>query len=327
MVISWYVNELIKKLHQTYPNKERSGIARVQKRDGYYEVTDIRFPKQSNHWAETEMKDWGLDILLEDIFTQHPEQLVEWKCRLHSHHSMWCFWSWTDEATKTKFNDGNMDYRWSIVTAYSPKWIDYKCALNIFKPVNMEFNIPVTQQEFDVQRYMTIYWQDINAYNTEFHRLEMQRDQALQAEEQPYEPSQEDIQKMLDIFNVEWTEDDIAVVTKLLKKDWEGNRKFRLECINNIFKDEIDILKDKYQMDYFSDKLKELADNIIQYQSPYAYAWYPIGTPTEYKSRSLFDDDMKYNNHTQKGDGLSSLSHYWYERDGPNEASKLSGYL
>ncbi len=48
MRISGYVSELIKKLHELYPSEERSGIARVERRDGYYEVTDIRFPKQSN---------------------------------------------------------------------------------------------------------------------------------------------------------------------------------------------------------------------------------------------------------------------------------------
>jgi len=306
MHISGYVNELIRKLHKKYPNKERSGIARVQKRDGYYEVTDIRFPKQSNMWVETEMKDGWLEALLEDIFTTNPEQLVEWKCWLHSHHSMWCFRSGTDETAKRSFNDGNLDYRWSIVTAYDAKGINYKCALNVFKPVNMEFNIPVKQEPFDLAGYMKAFGWDYETYSRAYKTLENDRDEKLLELQQTYTPNQSDIDQMISIFNVEGTPDDITIITKLLTTERNSSKNLRKNIINDTFADEVEELDSYFEVDYFSSKIKELEDNIIS--SVYNY-----GSPIWYRAPWLFDpEDTKYKNNT--GNPFTHNMH-GYERD------------
>ena len=41
--ISDFCNELVKRLHNKYPNVEWSGIARIEKRRGFYILTDIKF--------------------------------------------------------------------------------------------------------------------------------------------------------------------------------------------------------------------------------------------------------------------------------------------
>jgi hypothetical protein len=111
-----------------------------------------------------------------------------------------------------------MDYRWSIVTAYKGNTINYKCALNVFKPVNMEFNIPVTQEQFDLEHYMKMYGQDYTLYNKQYTTLESQRDLQLEVLANEQEPSDDEMAKLIEIFNVDATEENLSVVYSLLKK-------------------------------------------------------------------------------------------------------------
>jgi hypothetical protein len=309
MVISWYVSKLIDKLHEEYPNKERSGIARVQRREWYYEVTDIRFPKQSNHGTETEMKDWGLEALLEDIFNKTPEQLGEWKCWLHSHHRMSCFWSGTDEATKATFNDGNMDYRWSIVTAYNTKGTDYKCALNVFKPVKVEYNVPVSTWEFDEEKYLQMYGVDMEWYKSQLAQLDATYEARFDEINGDYIPTQEDVNKMLEIFNIEWTPDDIEIINNLLIKQYKQDKWSKISELHTLYKDAVQELQDSYNVDFFSGKLKELKDNIIappysfggNFWQHYAQPDYSVNYGRGRQSPLIPEtpqDDTKYTNHT-----------------------------
>lgn len=311
LVISGYVHELIRKLHQEYPSAERSWIARIEKKDGYYLMSDIRFPKQSNHWAETEMKDWWLEALLEDIFTQSPEQLHEWKCWIHSHHHMWCFWSGTDEAAKRSFNDWATDFRWSVVTAYDKNWPTYKCALNVFKPVNMEFNIPVGNEEFDITEYMRTFWLDYASYERKLKDLEYEYNWGLANLNQTYIPTEADIDSLVQIFNVEWTPEDREVIINLITKDYQSSKKDRKRRLDERYEEAVSDLQEEYQLDFFSDKIKELKDNIIPpilYRAEPRMWWYS-------QTRWLFDqNDTKYVNHTAPKQW--PLSDYlWNDRD------------
>lgn len=290
--ISGYVHGIIEELHNQYPNKERSGIARIEKQANGYEMTDIRFPKQSNHWAETEIKDWWLSELLEEIFNETPEQLGERKCWIHSHHNMWVFRSGTDEAAKRSFNDGNMDYRRSVVTAYDKKGVTYKCALNIFNPVNQEFNIPVSYDEFDIAEYMQMVGQDYTEYNKIKTWLDEQLEIAITNLTENYEPSPQDIMTMISIFNVPGSEEDIAIIKKLLLKDFESRIEARIETLEENYNEELMELNAIFWINYFEDKLKELEDNIIA--PAYSYLWRPE------KAIPLFKEDIKYNNNTAK---------------------------
>lgn len=304
VVISWYVHELIKKLHAQYPNKEWSGIARIQKRNGFHEVTDIRFPKQSNHWAETEMKDGGLESLLEDIFNEHPEQLGERKCWLHSHHSMGCFRSGTDEAAKRSFNDWMQDYRRSIVTAYKGNQISYKCALNVFKPVNIEFDVPVVKQEFDLDSYLQSTMKDYTVYKKAYQQLEAERDKELALANQPYQPTDHEVNVLIDIFNVENTSENRESCADILIKNNKGHNQRAINIANETFEDNVEELLSYFGVVLFSDKLKELEDNIIVPTFP-SYTSYPKGFDDPWKDKDLDkekplfgEDDMKYKNHT-----------------------------
>lgn len=318
VTVSWYVNALIAELHNNYPNTERSGIGRIEKRDGYYEVTDIRFPKQDNSSGETEIKDGGLDDLLEDIFNNNPEQLHERKCWIHSHHTMWCFWSHTDQVAKNSFNDGNLNCRWSIVTAYTDSWnITYKCALNIFKPILAEFDVPVKKEAFDMQWYIKTMWIDYDTYMANYDAIETRRDEALYGIMLWHDATDEDINGLLDIFNVENNEDNVSVCKDLLDKQIKKQIDKAIEIANDEFDKEQEELSEMFGANIFDAKLKELKDNIIP---PKTYAWsgykpaigfdvnkwynpndwYPTHKSKQQSVLDEYDDDIKYNNHTNK---------------------------
>lgn len=327
VVISWYVNELIGRLHNQYPHTERSGIARIEKKQGYYYVSDIRFPKQSNKWAETEISNWWLEEILEDILAKNPEQLWEWKCRLHSHHSMWCFRSGTDEAAKKSFNDGQQDFRWSIVTAYKANSIAYKCALNVFKPINIEFNVPVTQEEFDEGAYLTQTMPDYATYEKAYNQLLLKRNAEIELLNEEYVPAPEEIEALLNIFNVEQTPDNTQACNDLLVKGYKWRRASMLETIDDTFEMEVKELQSFFGWDPFEDKLKELKNNIIaptysywQSQGWWWYSkqyeiWQPVGfgqqlfNPYDFKEKE--EKEMKLKQEMKE----RYFSSYWEDYD------------
>lgn len=274
MVISWYVHWLVQALHEKYPHEERSGIARIEKKEWYYLLSDIRFPKQSNNASESEMSEWAVMELLEDIFDTAPEQLPERKCWIHSHHTMWCFWSHTDEIAKQGFDDGNIDYRWSIVTAYNAKGVDYKCALNVFKPIKAEFNVKVTTEEFDYDEYL--------ANNMEhYHYYQSMKDTLLTEKESEENKiklkywtqifSDESIAEMISIFNVEDNEENRKVCIDLLKKWSKSSMEFELESNEKYYDIKLEELQDECGIDIFGAKLKELEDNIEKPKYNYSF--------------------------------------------------------
>ena len=290
VTISWYVHELIKKLHKKYPHKERSGIAKVERIDGWYMVTDIRFPKQSNSWGETEMKDWWLSELLEDIFNKTPSELDKRKCWIHSHHSMWCFRSGTDETAKRSFNDWATSSRLSIVTAYTSTAITYKCALNVFDPIDKEYNLPILTEEFDLDQYTQAYGISKDNYIKEYDNLSTRYDSEVNKLEQPYTPDQIDVDKLLDIFNLESTDDNVEIVTELLVKERGKTKATKKNKLIDNFNAQADSLNDEFLWQFFTDKLKELEDNIIVNLYPGVQkSWVIIHHPGWISNR-LFDD-------------------------------------
>jgi len=157
-----------------------------------------------------------------------------------------------------------MDYRWSVVTAYDATSVNYKCALNVFKPVNMEFDIPVRNEEFDVKTYMQMYGQDYTQYERAMEKLAKERTEGLTQASIPYEPTAEDIATMITIFNIATTEDNTAVIKSLLIKDSIKAIESRKEDVEEIYEEAVDGVNEAYQLDYFSEKLTELEDSIIK---------------------------------------------------------------
>lgn len=292
MVISWQMNELINKLHSEYPHTEWSGIARIEKRGWYYILTDIRFPKQKNVWTETEMED--LPSLLESIATEHPEQLHEWKCWLHSHHTMWCFRSGTDETTKRSFNDGNLDFRWSIVTAYTNKWPQYKCALNVFKPINIEFNVPVSVEEFNMQEYIKQFMLDTREYDKVLENITTEFNRSMAQYEQPFVASEQEVIALLNIMNVENTQENYDICKILIEKNSKDRIKKLKEYTIQKFEEDKEELLSYFNCDPFAEKLKELKDNIIKPAYGYDYWMHGYIPPTQQTPlfyKDIEDDD------------------------------------
>ena len=325
VLISGYVAQLIDRLHEEYPNTEWSWIARIEKREWHYLVTDIRFPKQSNTWGNTEIKDGGLESLLEDIFTNHPEQLGERKVRVHSHHSMWVFRSGTDAQAKASFNDWNMDYRWSIVTAYSGNKITYKCALNVFKPANIEFDVPVKAEEFNLEEYLAVSMPDYPTYKKALDTLTAQKDAAMEEFNQPYVPTEADVTTLIGIFNVEDNEDNRASCMDILEKNAKGQMKSGAHRITEEYEDQCEELLGYFGWDVFADKLIELADSIEATRSYAApsygqqevwfvqHFWsdgYPAPLPGQ---KPLFDSECKPD--VPGSRATASLDRYWYPND------------
>ena len=263
--VSGKFNELIKKLHAKYPHTERSGIARIVKRPWYYELIDIKFPEQSNHWAETEMtKEW-IDKIIEDVLMTEPDNMEERKCWLHSHHRMGCFWSGTDAAAKAQFDDWNTKFWFSVVTAYkaSTDEVDYKCALNIFKPIKLEIDIPVTIWDYTTEDIIAEVGKDrYDSVQIAIEEITTDRDQKIGAIVVDDNHSDRYIEEVLDILNAEDNTENRVVVESLIKEQTN-------EIVDNLKssyeKDaqyKIDMLLESLGTTYVTTKMTELENNI-----------------------------------------------------------------
>lgn len=150
LIISFSMNEYIKKLHGIYPSKEWMGLAKViQDEEKNFHLVDIIHPEQKASGAEVESTDKGMKDLKDWILENDPEGMESWTCYLHSHHGMGVFWSGTDDQCRLDLNDGR-PFSISIVTAYSKlnkEDISYKGCINFYKPHNVEidFDIEIDQ--------------------------------------------------------------------------------------------------------------------------------------------------------------------------------------
>lgn len=244
--ISWRVNKLIEKLHAKHPHTERSGIARVAKREGHYVLTDIKFPEQENSSGNTEMSKEGIDKLIENVIETDIDSMEEWRCRIHSHHTMGCFWSGTDAAAKAWFNDGNTRFWFSVVTAYKGSVIDYKCALNIFKPINLELDIPVSVEDYSEEDLIADVGEE--TYNTIHAQVD-----ALSVRSDPTRLDTH-IQAVLEILNSDDNEENRVAVEELITEQEDA-----------IIDSMRTSLLSKLTGSYFDEKVEELDKNIKKY--------------------------------------------------------------
>lgn len=155
-----------------------------------------------------------------------------------------------------------MDYRWSIVTAYKGNTITYKCALNVFKPINVEFDVPVKAEEFNLEEYLMTTMPDYLVYKKALEQLTAQKDMALEEFNQPYVPTDADVTTLINIFNVEDNEDSRASCLEILEKNTKGQMKAGAHRITEEFNDQCEELLEYFGGDVFADKLIELADAI-----------------------------------------------------------------
>lgn len=152
LTISSWCHNHIRVLHKKYPNTEWTAICKiVNKWEWQFEMVDMIHPEQKTTSWEVETTDdwmkWAIDHLLE-----RGEDIWEWNCVLHSHHSMGCFWSQTDDNARLSMNDWRM-LMWAVVTAYKWEEIDYKGCLNFYKPYPIEIDCDIEYYTED------LYWQ------------------------------------------------------------------------------------------------------------------------------------------------------------------------
>lgn len=158
--ISEWCHSHIRNLHIKYPHQEWLAICKTEQVAPWvFELVDMIHPEQTaSSWSVTATDkgmDWSVDYLMEKW-----EDLSKWNLILHSHHTMWVFWSWTDNNARLGYNDGRF-MCWAVVTAYSwdPKtWaISYKGCVNFYKPYNIEIDCEVVQPDRDLRLELEDY--------------------------------------------------------------------------------------------------------------------------------------------------------------------------
>ena len=150
LTISKECHNHIKSLHTEYPHTEWLAICKTQKVwEWHFMVVDMVHPWQKWVGAEVETTDEWMEWLV-DYLREKWEPLEDRNLVMHSHHTMWCFWSWTDDKARLGLNDGR-ELAWAVVTAYKTEWktmnVDYKGCVNFYKPYNIEFDCVVDYED------------------------------------------------------------------------------------------------------------------------------------------------------------------------------------
>lgn len=153
LLMSEWVHSHIRALHVKYPHKEWLAICKTEQVEpGVFMVVDMIHPEQTASSGSVTATDKGMDWSV-DYLIEQWEDLSKWNLILHSHHSMWVFWSTTDDNARLWYNDGRF-MCWAVVTAYSgdPETgtISYKGCVNFYKPYNIEIDCVVEQPERDL---------------------------------------------------------------------------------------------------------------------------------------------------------------------------------
>lgn len=165
--ISEDVNRLFKILHNEYLKEERSWIWKVEMINWQPILTDIYFPEQTNTWWDTEFTSKWAEEMIEYIFDNDPVDCDKRNCWIHSHHSMWCFWSHTDAEQQINFNNWLRTKMYSIVTSWWDWEIKYKWRLNIYKPIEFQLDISVKSIDDDYCAWNIFYWEIEKEYKEE----------------------------------------------------------------------------------------------------------------------------------------------------------------
>lgn len=169
LLINDWCSQHIRTLHKENPNTEWLAVCKVQpKGEWIFVMTDMLFPWQKTTGWDVETTEEWMKWLTEKLI-ERWEKMTDWNCILHSHHHMWCFWSWTDDKARLWLNDGRQ-LAWAVVTAYSWDEISYKGCINFYKPYNIEIDVNVKDEECDsvVNRYRE-YEQKLKEYEARFY--------------------------------------------------------------------------------------------------------------------------------------------------------------
>lgn len=315
--IGSFCSELIRRLHLKYPSTEWSWIARIEKRKWYYIMTDIKFGEQTNTWGNTEISSKWLNDILETVIWENPRSLWEYNCRIHSHHHMGVFWSPTDEAQKRSFNDWNTKFQWSVVTAYNSNSITYKCALNVFRPINVEFDVSVNVERFDMKKYLEDRQTDFTEFEKTKKGLEDEYNKKREEALKTNPISDDDVKDLIDIFNSDNIDENAEYCKDLLSETYRNKKNSVLNIINDEYKAKKEEITNFFCGMEFEVKLTELSNSIIKpvyYNNNHSITSH-VQSPLWLDNRTRnddFDEDEYYDN----------ISKCWRKR--PKDATSIS---
>lgn len=146
LLINDWCAQHIRTLHKEYPHTEWLAVCKIEPQWNWvFLMTDMVFPWQKGVGGEVETTEQGMEWLNKELISRN-ENWKLWNCILHSHHSMWVFWSSTDDNARLGMND----WRWmerAVVTAYEWDNISYKWCLNFYKPYNIEVDVEVKNED------------------------------------------------------------------------------------------------------------------------------------------------------------------------------------
>ena len=146
LLINDWCAQHIRTLHKAYPHTEWLAVCKIEPQWNWvFLMTDMVFPWQKGVGGEVETTEQGMEWLNKELISRN-ENWKLWNCILHSHHSMWVFWSSTDDNARLGMND----WRWmerAVVTAYEWDNISYKWCLNFYKPYNIEVDVEVKNED------------------------------------------------------------------------------------------------------------------------------------------------------------------------------------
>lgn len=146
LLINDWCAQHIRTLHKEYPHTEWLAVCKIEPQWNWvFLMTDMVFPWQKGVGGEVETTEQGMEWLNKELISRN-ENWKLWNCILHSHHSMWVFWSSIDDNARLGMND----WRWmerAVVTAYEWDNISYKWCLNFYKPYNIEVDVEVKNED------------------------------------------------------------------------------------------------------------------------------------------------------------------------------------
>lgn len=158
LTISAWCHNHIKVLHKKYPSTEWLAICKIENLwDWHFVMTDMIHPQQKWVGGEVETTDDWMDWAV-DYLVKQGEDLSKWNCILHSHHSMGCFWSGTDDKARLSLNDWRT-LAWAVVSSYKWNEIDYKGCLNFYKPYPIEIDCDIEYEVNDLYE-QSVEWDE-----------------------------------------------------------------------------------------------------------------------------------------------------------------------
>lgn len=259
ITMSWHVHEYIKQLHKIYPRTEWLGLCKTEKiSEGHFVVTDIIHPHQRISGADVTTTDEGMDWAMEFLQEYDLDDIHKWNCVLHSHHTMWVFWSGTDDNARKELNDGRTA-AFAIVTAYKGTEIFYKGCLNFYRPFPLEIDADI-----DIEESPTI----INKNNSiDFDEIKNNMDYSLMSEFL-WDSLTEQIKAYYDLEihkkYVDFATDEVTIEKVLNSGKYD---KFLLEAEKDTYKS----IREKYKI-----KQEQLKDHI---EKPKTYAYPTCQSP------------------------------------------------